>query len=86
MNTPSSPVSTSAASSATANRKYRPSAARRCAEQRDEHLRADERAAHENFRVGKIDKMEYAVDHHVPQRDNRIHEAELQAVDEHLRQ
>ena len=56
------------------------------AEQRDEHLRADERAAHENFRVGKIDKMEYAVDHRVPQRDNRIHEAELQAVDEHLRQ
>ena len=67
-------------------RKYRPSAARRCAEQRDENLRADERAAHENFRVGKIDKMEYAVDHRVPQRDNRIHEAELQAVDEHLRQ
>src|SRR5205823_9071806 len=54
--------------------------------ERQEDLDADERADDEDLGVGKVDEFEDAVDHRVAERDERVHEAEDDAVEEHLRE
>ncbi len=52
----------------------------------EEHLHAHEGAHHEDLGVGEVDELEHTVHHGVPERDQGVHEAQDQAVEEDLRE
>src|SRR3989454_5018648 len=52
----------------------------------EEELDADEGAHDEDLGVREVDELEHPVDHRVAQRDQRVHEAEDDAVEEDLRE
>jgi hypothetical protein len=47
---------------------------------------ADESAQHEDLATGEVDKLQHAVDHRVAQGDQRVHEAQDDAIQEDLRE
>jgi hypothetical protein len=52
--------------------------------ERQENLDAHERPEDEDLRVREVDELEYSVDHRVAERDEGVHEAEDDAVEEDL--
>jgi hypothetical protein len=55
-------------------------------EQRLDHRNRGERAHHHQLAVGEVDEPDDAVDHGVAERDQRIHAAQRDAVDQLLQQ
>ena len=53
---------------------------------RKQKLDADEGADDEDLGVGEVDEFQDAVDHRVTERDQRVHEAEQEAVEQDLRE
>ena len=52
--------------------------------QRQKNLAADKGAQHKDFAMGKIDELEDAIDHRITECDQGVHEAQYQAIDQHL--
>src|SRR5262249_47193997 len=54
--------------------------------EREQDLHSDEGASDEDLRMREVDELEHAVHHRVPERDERIHEAEDETIQEDLRE
>ena len=54
--------------------------------QQQHHFDADERAQHKDLAMGEVDELEDAVNHRIAERDQRVHEAQNETVQEYLRE
>ena len=54
--------------------------------QQQHHFDASESTEHKNFTVGEVDKLQDAIDHGITQGDQRVHEAQDNAIQKNLRQ
>src|SRR3990167_8328804 len=48
-------------------------------------LRPDKSPDHKNLAVGEVDEFQHSVDHGIAQGDERVHEAQNNAIDEDLK-